>query len=257
MKKAIIGFTGFVGSNLLEQYTFDAHFNSKNISDIRNLEFDEIFCAGMPGAMWLANSNPDQDLAAYDLLTSCLEHVHCRRLILFSTVAVYRPPCRHDEFAPTQEEGLAPYGQHRLRLERFIQDRFNSLTLRLPGLFGSGLKKNALFDLLNNNRIDSLNGASRYQYYNLSNLKADIDKAFSLDVSTLNLATEPIKLQEIALHFFGRTLEESNEKAVEFDMRSSYWNDWEGPEGYLYSKSRILKDLESFIKKYRSAEGTE
>ena len=35
MKKALIGYTGFVGSNLQTQIKFDDFYNSKNIQDIK------------------------------------------------------------------------------------------------------------------------------------------------------------------------------------------------------------------------------
>ena len=42
MKKALIGYTGFVGSNLQAQIKFDDFYNSKNIQDIKDKEYDVV-----------------------------------------------------------------------------------------------------------------------------------------------------------------------------------------------------------------------
>lgn len=44
---ALIGHTGFVGSNLREQHEFDVFFNSRNIEEIKGGEFDLLVCAGV------------------------------------------------------------------------------------------------------------------------------------------------------------------------------------------------------------------
>ena len=36
MKTAIVGYTGFVGSNICATTKFDAYYNSKNIEDLKN-----------------------------------------------------------------------------------------------------------------------------------------------------------------------------------------------------------------------------
>ncbi|MFI5206247.1 MAG: pyridine nucleotide transhydrogenase, partial [Candidatus Paceibacterales bacterium] len=63
MGDALIGYTGFVGSNILAQRPFDLLYNSKNISDIANKNFNTVVCAGAPGTKWIANKNPEADLA--------------------------------------------------------------------------------------------------------------------------------------------------------------------------------------------------
>jgi putative intracellular protease/amidase len=65
MKKALIGYTGFVGSNLQTQIKFDDFYNSKNIQDIKNKEYDVVYCAGAPAANWIANQKPTEDLQIF------------------------------------------------------------------------------------------------------------------------------------------------------------------------------------------------
>ena len=44
---ALIGHTGFVGSNLTNKHTFPALFNSTNIEEMRGGTFDSVVCAGV------------------------------------------------------------------------------------------------------------------------------------------------------------------------------------------------------------------
>jgi hypothetical protein len=43
MTKAIVGYSGFVGSNLLQFYEFDFLYNSKNFTETKNKTFDTLF----------------------------------------------------------------------------------------------------------------------------------------------------------------------------------------------------------------------
>ena len=148
--KGLIGHTGFVGTALLRQTRFDACFNSANIGGIVGQAFGTLVCAAAPGSMLEANRAPERDRAAIDALIARLEQVRAERFVLISSIAVLA------DFAGGDDEGTAAYqedlayGRHRRALEAFVEDRFpGSLVVRLPALFGVGLRKNFLFDLLN------------------------------------------------------------------------------------------------------------
>lgn len=151
MKSALIGYTGFVGQNLINCFDFDDLYNSKNITDIAGKTYDLVICAGVPAQMNLANKFPEQDWANIELLVDQIKKASIKQFILISSTAVYKQDLNGvDETNTTSFETSIPYGYHRRKLEELINSTYaDSIILRLPALFGLGLKKNFLFDLLN------------------------------------------------------------------------------------------------------------
>lgn len=146
----LLGATGFVGSALLRQTSFDACFNSRNVAEIEGQSFSTLVCAAAPGSMIEANKAPERDLAQIHGLIERLSKVRAERFILISSIAVLSDFAgQHVESTQSFQETLA-YGRHRRELEAFIEDHFSdSLIVRLPALFGRGLRKNFIFDLMN------------------------------------------------------------------------------------------------------------
>ena len=147
---ALLGWSGFVGGVLDAQHAFDARFRRADIHESAGRGFGTLVCAAAPGSMFAANRDPKGDAAAIDGLIAALSHVRARRMVLVSTIAVLaRFDGRQDEdTADFQTE--TPYGANRRRLEAFCSARFDRcLILRLPALFGPGLRKNFIFDILN------------------------------------------------------------------------------------------------------------
>ena len=65
---ALIGYTGFIGSNLKNQYDFKDLYNSKNIYDIEGKSYDLIVCSGAYSRKWYANKYSEEDLKQIKLL---------------------------------------------------------------------------------------------------------------------------------------------------------------------------------------------
>ncbi|MBD1157264.1 hypothetical protein IDH10_03770 [Pelagibacterales bacterium SAG-MED20] len=87
--KALIGYTGFIGSNLRKLYKPNYNYNSKNISKIKNKTFDVLFCAGTSSKRWVANKNPKEDLNNIKKLTKSLESFKTKKFILISSIEIY------------------------------------------------------------------------------------------------------------------------------------------------------------------------
>ncbi|HWE22378.1 MAG TPA: pyridine nucleotide transhydrogenase, partial [Myxococcales bacterium] len=75
MTSALIGHTGFVGSNLRRALPFDVLVNSQNVEELRGGSFDLVVCAGTRAEKWKANRDPAGDLAGIDRLIAVLREV--------------------------------------------------------------------------------------------------------------------------------------------------------------------------------------
>lgn len=149
MRTALIGFTGFVGSNLDLQYDFTHRYNSKNIQDIAGQTYDLCICAGVKAQKWVANQQPEQDLADIQTLIDHLAKADIKLFVLISTIDVYPNPVSVDEDSVIDKINHHPYGLNRLFLEEWVVQHYpQHLIIRLPGLFGQNIKKNFVHDIL-------------------------------------------------------------------------------------------------------------
>jgi nucleoside-diphosphate-sugar epimerase len=246
MSAALIGHTGFVGGNLRMQARFDACYNSSNVGDLAGRHFELVVCAGAPAAKWKANADPEGDRACLGRLRDALARMSARRVVLVSTVDVYGRPGGADEAMPPS--GAGPYGQHRLELEQFVAERFDTLVVRLPALFGPGLKKNAVYDLLHGNQVDKIDSRGVFQFYDVRRLWADVGVALGAGLRLVHFATEPVSMAEVARAAFG--FEFHNEVAAapaRYDFRTRHAALYGGSAGYLLPKSRVLAAMADFV----------
>ena len=248
MGDALVGCTGFVGSNLLRQRPFAGLYHSRNIDDIRGRPCDLLVCAGARAEKWKANQDPAADRANLRRLTDALEHARPRKVLLVSTIDVFADPAGADEDTPVDPTRITPYGRHRHELEQFLRCRFDTSVVRLPGLFGPGLRKNVVYDLLYDNQVERINPSSVYQYYNLDHLWKDLDKVLQLGLPLAHFATEPLPTAELAEAVFGRRLPAlPGAAAARYDFRSRHAELFGGGGGYLYRKDLVLAELKVFV----------
>jgi nucleoside-diphosphate-sugar epimerase len=254
MKTALIGYTGFVGSNLAAERHFDDQYNSSNIGEIDGKSYDLVVSAGARAEKWRINQGPEKDLAEIDSLIEHLKTIEAKQFVLISTIDVYKNPSDVDEDTPIDTEGLHAYGSNRYHLEQFCRDKFDALTVRLPGLFGEGLKKNVIYDLLHNNNVDRIHHAGSFQYYNLDYLWRDIQTALKNNVKLINFATEPVRTDEIAEYCFGIKNFDNEPDGVaagSYDMKTKHADLYGGHEQYMYSKQQELEDIRAFVIKHK------
>lgn len=254
MSKALIGYSGFVGQNLLSQQDFEHLFNSSNIDTIRGQRFGQVYCAGAPAVKWLANKEPDNDKRILDRLFANLSAVETDKFILISTVDVYPHPVEVDEDTDIDPAACHPYGLHRLQLEQRLAQRFDTLVVRLPGLFGPGIKKNVIYDFLNANNIEQINPRGVFQFYDLKHLSQDINTALQHGLSVVNISCEPVSVAEVARVCLGREFENDvDSPAARYDYRSRHASLYGGANGYMYNRRQVLDDLAEFVSSYETA----
>jgi hypothetical protein len=236
-----------------------------------------------------------------------IKKINPKKLVLISTIAVYKDPDNVDETYVIEEEELTAYGANRRYLERWVQANIEDhLIVRLPGLYGKNLKKNFLYDfihyippMLNEAKFEELAGIESarcgtgrirahyirqdngfykcdargmqkelketfrqvgfsalnftdsrglYQYYNLANLWADIEKAIVSGIRLLNLAVEPVTAAEVYEYLTGETFVNELPKAVpHFNYKTKYDALWGGKDGYIRTKAEVLADVKKFV----------
>ena len=133
-RTVLVGSTGFVGGNLLASHAFDAVCHSTDVADQFGKGNDLVVYAGVPAAMRAAREN--------------LRRLAPKQAVLISSVCVYADSRGKTESDEPEGAVLAPYGANRLQLEQWVREDFDSaLIVRLPALYGKGLKKNFLYDL--------------------------------------------------------------------------------------------------------------
>lgn len=247
---ALIGYTGFVGSTLMDQADFTALYRSTNIDAIRGKTFDTLVCAGAPGVKWKANASPEEDKAAIDKLIDCLGHVHCRRLVLISTVDVFVNPVGVDEETTVDTATLNAYGLHRRMLEEFVAARFdNALTVRLPGLVGAGLRKNVIFDLRHGNNVSKIDPRGVFQFYPMDRLWQDIGTATDAGLHLVHLTAEPVSVADIAFDGFGLRLPPvSGSEPARYDFRTRHAAVFGANGPYQYSKADTLAAVRAYAR---------
>lgn len=251
--KALIGYTGFVGANLLDQMYFDKVFNSSNIAEISENEYDLVVIAAPSAVKWKANQEPEVYMSMVDNLLINLRDVRAKFVVHISTIDVFADPNNVDENTNIDTSSLHPYGQQRYKIEEYVRVHFpQHLIVRLPGLFGKNLKKNFIYDMLNNNALDLTHKDSIFQMYDLSNLWKDISIAINSNIRLVNFATEPVSASEIATRVFKVEFNNITEKKpVLYDVKTIHYEKYSGHNGYIYSKEAVVSQLIAFVDKYK------
>lgn len=148
--KYLVGYTGFVGSNIALSTEFDGLFNSKNINEAFRKKPDLLVYSGIPAQKFIANSNQEKDLEIINNAIENIRKINPKEIILISTIDIYKEPVDVNEDTVIDTVGLEPYGYDRYMLEKWVMENFEDyLIVRLPGLYGENLKKNFIYDLIN------------------------------------------------------------------------------------------------------------
>lgn len=301
--KILVGNTGFVGSNLSLQTSFEGLFNSKNIEDAFGLAPEILVYSGVRAEKFLANKEPELDFAIIENAIENIKKINPKKVILISTVDVYPAAVDVNENTEIDPNFLQPYGKNRLYLEKWVEENYvNYLILRLPALFGEHIKKNFIYDIINiipamlneeiyqkynsndwivsnytkqDNGFYKLNSVSDtereilknqflgigfsalnftdsrgiFQFYNLKNLWKDIENALSQNIKKLNLATEPVSVNEIYKAVFNKNFKnELGSTFPHYDFHTVHPHSFGHEKNYIQNKDAVMKEIIDFIK---------
>jgi nucleoside-diphosphate-sugar epimerase len=251
MPSALIGSSGFVGSSLLSQTSFDELYRSTNIEEIQGKSFELLVCAGAPAAKWKANADPEDDIENLRRLMRCLGTVTAQTTVLISTIDVYPEPFNVFEETSIETSQLHSYGLHRYHLEQFYVQRFpRAIVIRLPGLFGRGLRKNFLFDLLRNpGALHLTHRNSIFQFYDISLLWQDIQRVLCRKIPIINFGTPPVPACELARECFGVEFDNVTPHGpVRYDMRTRNARVFGATGDYICTLEAELAGIRQFVK---------
>ena len=245
MAISLIGYSGFIGQQLIKDYgqSIGNIYNSKNIKHLPDMVHDIIIIAAPSAVKWQANKNPKEDLAKVSKLIDAISNTSASKLIHLSTCDVFDYSKGTRNFELDQEFSDQPYSKHRRMLEEAVMG-LNSHILRLPTVYGEGMKKNIFFDLLTKNYeyLDTVNPNNKLQWVNVSYIKSLIDYVIKQDIKILNVATQPIANKEI-FELFGYKSDNLARKAdIVYDMKTTHQI-----QGYMMSKKAVLGDMRKFI----------
>lgn len=304
MEKALVGCTGFVGSNLDRSTAFDGRYHSANIAEAFGTRPELLVYAGVRAEKFLANVQPEKDLENIREAFDNICRIEPKRLVLISTADVYKDPVGVDESTPIDEEDLHAYGANRYCLEKWVREKYpEAVIVRLPALYGRGLKKNFIYDyiqrippMLTVQKYEELRAAddflvpyyadqgngfyqcgelsdrerqelrayfvrvgfsslqftdsrSRFQFYPLDRLWADLETILAAGRRLVNIVTEPVSAGEVYRYLCGGTfVNETAKGPVSYDIRSRYGADFgAGDSPYLLDKQAVLDGLKRFV----------
>jgi sugar phosphate isomerase/epimerase len=250
IENAIFGYSGFVGIHLIKKYKFGKLYNSSNIKDSINGEYNEIFICCVPAVKWLANKHPEKDASDIEEIKNIFKTISARKVILISTIDVYNNiNNKSNEKTTILCEENNTYGKNRFLFEEFIKTTFNNYhIIRLPALFGRGLKKNIIYDLINDNGVSNIPINSAFQWYNLEWLKDDIEICKKNNIQECNLFTEPLETTDILSLFNHYDYSKNNTSQIIYDVQTIHSKFFpHGSIGYIRNKQDVLNNIKSFI----------
>ena len=146
----LVGHTGFVGNNLYRYGSFELGVNSGSVREAYGTKPDLCVYAGLRAEKYLANQQPEKDWQMIEQAKENIRMIKPQKLVLISTLDVFKSPLAVYEDSAIDMDGLQPYGYNRRVLENWVRENYpEALIVRLPGLFGEGIKKNFIYDIIN------------------------------------------------------------------------------------------------------------
>jgi hypothetical protein len=133
-------------------------------------------------------------------------------------------------------------------LEKFVENHFvNYLIVRLPGLVGPGLRKNVIFDFLNDNNLRAIDSRGVFQFYPMVNLWYDIQTALNAGLRLVHLTAEPISIAEVSKQGFGKFFEHvlTNTPAT-YDMRTRHAQIFGARGHYQYNRRETIQAVRAY-----------
>jgi hypothetical protein len=127
------------------------------------------------------------------------------------------------------------------------------MILRLPGLYGRGLKKNLIFDVLTGRSLDGYHPASTFQFYHLDDLWVDAQQGLARGLHLLNLAVEPVTVAAVVKALTGQEFtNETSAPPIAYDMTTKHASVLGRTDRYLQTAEEVLGRITRFGAAFRA-----
>ena len=198
----LVGYTGFVGSNLASSNPFDVKVNSKNVNLAFDNSFDLVVYAGVRAEKHIANKHPEYDKEIINQAIDNISRIKCKKFVLISTIDVYPFPENVSEQSEIDDSVLQPYGANRFYLEQWVRANIkDALIVRLPALYGENIKKNFIYDMINPQ--PAMLKSDVYNDIKLKHPNFEIDHFYELaDNNMYKVKSLSVSEKKIAADFF-------------------------------------------------------
>jgi len=203
----LLGHKGFIGSAIAEYLGSEnidfVGIDRNNYNDYIEKACDIFINAGGSSRKRLAEEDPKKDfeLNVLSVLNTTLDFKFGKYLLI-SSIDVYNDVSderNNSEGALINPRNLSNYGFSKWLCEQIVMKYCNEwLILRLGGMVGKGLKKNAVFDLITSKSL-YVNPLSEYQYMNTLEVARLLWKLRNRKNDVFNVCGDgTIKLEDIA-----------------------------------------------------------
>lgn len=221
----LIGSTGMLGGTLQQQTQFDKLYNTTNIDQITNTNFDLLVVSAPSADRRWANTNAHDDLINIKNLIDVLTQVAAEQVILLSTIDALAFPD-------------TPYGANRKFFsEQVLQLSSTNKVIYLAAPIGDQVKKGLLYDLKNQQFLDSIDAGSVQQYTPLEYLWTYINMVRSLSERSYYFFSEPVATAKILDEFFPDMEKKYSKSPVRYDFNK-----------YQFTSAFIFEQMQKYFR---------
>lgn len=302
MKYTLVGNTGLVGRNLAASHPFDGMYHKANIEESFGADNGLVVYSGLPCNELAANADPNADFARAEQALENIDRMKPEKLVLVSTTQVYARSAGVYEDTRPEAQKASAYGKNRYALESWVRDAYpEALIIRLPALFGEGLNRNFIHDMLvpvpseldkdkfhelaakeplvetcyspgvgglyqleakpeqmeglqaffaqnDFNALTRTDSRAVFQFYDLTNLWADIQRCLKLDLTLVNFATEPVVAGALYHFLFGESFENHLDgPPPRCDVRTHYGREFGGHDDYIADRTEVVSGIAKYV----------
>lgn len=147
---ALVGAAGAVGQNLIASGGIDRSYDSAHVGEAYGLKPELLIYAGLwENEKTEAETDPSADIGRIVEAEQEIWQIESEKLVLISTVDVFREPKGVDENTEIDTDDMRAYGHVRYLMEKWVrQFRPDALIVRLPAIYGDPPGRNFISDMI-------------------------------------------------------------------------------------------------------------